>query len=151
MPKYYITPAHGEEVQCHFTIPRKGKTKPITFTVTRMDYINGLDTALLDWSTERMTPTPVLGDNGEPVLDEHGQPVTNTPPEITDREAILNHLRLAGIPAATLKALDTLTNGELIQIHRDWSHESTKPVPVRYYDPDTNTLYDADKKEITNA
>lgn len=123
MPKFTITPAHSPDVLCEFEIPREN-AKPIEFAVHRMDYIQNLDEKMIEWATERMAPKPVLDENGDPTLDENGHPRTETPDAISDREAILAQLRIAGVNARTLAQLDKLTNGELSEIFQHWTKQS---------------------------
>ena len=123
MPKYEITPAFSPNVICEFEVPR-ANAKPIEFSVHRFDYIADFEEKVTAWAAERMTPKPVLDEAGKPALDDDGTPKTVEPDPIEDREVILAHLRIAGVPNKTIVQLEKLTNGELAQIHNIWSEQS---------------------------
>ena len=123
MAKHVITPAFSPDVVCEFEIPRENG-KPIEFAVHRFDYIKDFDEKAIAWATERMKPIPELDENGAPVLDEEGNPKTREADPIEDREVILAHLKLAGVPQKTIAQLDKLTNGELSQIYEIWNKAS---------------------------
>lgn len=124
MPKIEITPAHSPDLMCEFTIPRK-TGKPIEFQVVRMEYTSKQQNQdFMDWFTERMVPEPVLDDEGEPVVDDDGKPVTTPRPQITDREVVLKQLECSGVPKAKITQLDTLSNGEIAEISRQWEAAS---------------------------
>lgn len=122
MPKRVVTPASSPDVNCEFVIPREGG-KDIEFAVRRQDYIKNFDVDTVAWATERMKPIPVLDDEGNPVI-ENGEPKTTEAEPIEDREVILNHLRIAGVPQKTVTQLDKLTNGELSEIWKFWTDQS---------------------------
>ncbi len=123
MAKRVITPAYSPDVTIDFEIPRESGD-PIEFTVRRMDYIKDFDVQSIEWSEKRIAPTPVLDDDGKPVIGEDGEPKTTPADPITDREVILAHLKIAGVPAKTLTQLGKLTNGELGSLYEIWTAES---------------------------
>lgn len=102
MPKFEITPAHDEKIQCEFTIPRKGGA-PIEFSVPKLQVL-----------------PPENGDELAKWVDE--QKAKNVEP--TGRMYILKTLEIA-LPAATYKKVEKLTMGELDQIWAHWNKEST--------------------------
>lgn len=123
MPKFEITPAHSPDILCEFVIPRK-TGKPIEFTVPRMEYTSPQGNAKFDeWLLTRMLPVPVLDDQGNPVRED-GSPKTTPASAITDREVSLKMLECAGVSAATLDKLASLTNGEIEEIYKHWQDAS---------------------------
>ncbi|AUH68523.1 MULTISPECIES: hypothetical protein [Gordonia] len=112
MAKHIITPADSPDVQVEFEIPRAGKA-PLEFTVPRIDYSADFEKRLADWAGERMKVT------------QDGDGADVVPDPISDREAIIAQLRIAGnLKAATVKQIETLTNGELNQIYGIWTEQS---------------------------
>lgn len=112
MSDFTITPADSPDLNCNFTIPRAGKD-PLVFSVRRADYIKDLDIKWEKWLKDRMVPNE---------KDALGKDVPRE--TISDREVVLEQLRLAGVSAAVCKELDKLTNGELNQILRHWTEAS---------------------------
>lgn len=102
MPKFEITPAHDESLQCEFVIPRKGSA-PIEFTVPKLQFLS-----------------PENGDELAAWVDE--QKAKDVEP--TGRAYILKTLEIA-LPAATYKKVEKLSMGELDQIWKFWNEEST--------------------------
>lgn len=112
MPDFDITPAFSPDVQCNFTIPRKGK-EPLTFSVPRMDYSEDFEKRLAEWAGKRMATT----------TDDDGNEVAPEP--IDDREALVAQFRIAGrLPASVVKQIEALTMGELNQIYTLWTDQS---------------------------
>lgn len=116
MPDFAITPADSPDLMCNFTVPRTGKDA-LAFAVRRLDYVADFDLKWAKWIGERMTPNE---------KDDLGKDVPREMP--SNREVIVEQLRLAGVTAAVCKELNKLTNGELNQIFEAW--ESASKVAV---------------------
>lgn len=107
MPKFVIIPADSPDVQCEFEIPRTGKAS-IEFSIPRVEYCRDFEKNWTAWIAERMKK------------NEDGTPAE----PMGDKEAIVEQIRIAGAPAAAVKALYTLTVGELNQIFTAWTEAS---------------------------
>ncbi|WP_341258216.1 hypothetical protein [Gordonia malaquae] len=139
MPTFSITPADSPDLMCDFEVPRTGKST-LKFSVRRADYIPDFDKKWGEWAGKRMTPTPVLDEDGKPVMvpsldedaeprtDSNGEPIMepamNRPEPISDKEAIVEQLRVAGVTPKICTELNKLTDGELVQIFRNWQDAS---------------------------
>lgn len=111
MPDITITPADSPDVMCNFVVPRADGE--IRFSVPRADYSFNFEKKWTDWIEKRM----------EPVLQEDGSTVVPEAP--TDREAMIEQLRIAGgLSASVVKKIEKLTNGELAQIYTAWDAAS---------------------------
>lgn len=111
MAKFKITPADSPDIQCEFEVPRKGKD-PLVFSVPRVEY-SDLDIKWAEWLGERMRKT----------TDEAGNEVT--PDAISDREAVVEQLRIAGnLPKSICTQLYQLKIGQLNEIFENWTSAS---------------------------
>lgn len=103
MPKFDIVPAFDPQLQCEFSIPRKG-AKPLEFTVPLMKYMAEPVVAQFQHWAENFT-------------DSEGNKAI--PP---DRDTQLKMLQLA-LPAAKFEQVRKLTHGELAQVWDVWTAE----------------------------
>lgn len=111
MATFTITPADSPDVQCDFVIPRSDG--PLEFSVPRAEYSFDFDKKWVAWAEKRM----------EKVKQDDGTEVDAEP--ISDREAIIQQLRIAGdLSASVVKKIEKLTNGELDQIYQAWTDAS---------------------------
>ncbi|MGC0365003.1 hypothetical protein ABH922_002987 [Rhodococcus sp. 27YEA15] len=105
-----ITPAHDPSVMLEFEIPIKGRQNPLFFTVPKMQYFPlPKSREFNEWVKPR-----TVDDNGE---------LLPVPSHRSGREIILKMLEL-NVSTKDYAILEKLTDGELLEIDRNWEEHS---------------------------
>lgn len=83
----------ADELLVGFTLRRP---RPLEFALPKIEFIpaSGVE-AYEAWLRERMVPTPVYDDVGDPVVDDDGQPKTTPREPISDKELMLKQVEVA--------------------------------------------------------
>jgi hypothetical protein len=110
VPPYRITPAHDPSIQLPFVLPIKGRTKPLSFSLPKLHYLDReLLTEYDKWCDSDESKQYALGSTGR------------------DAYGTQKLLELALPEHSEFWA--KLTIGELLDISRHWNAESKLTIP----------------------